>query len=254
MPLVAGESRSCQGEGPRNAGSQPLYFPQRQQCGIWIREWSWNQPVNQPFTCWGTLGKLFNYFECQFFRSKNETICFLKWLLWWIHAMTSEKDSSTQHTFLPCVENPECHFMHRENRVTKNSSNKWEFILVTMSNTGNICGHNIPHFWIIRERKFLVQVIPRNFLAVSPREKALGDSPFFIKRLEMRALVSSYLIKQRHWGWGSHCFSLFTGVGTCLKHCTTGGREAGSWLLHVTCRGQECRSVVYLRQAGQVLT
>lgn len=109
-------------EGTR-ASRLPVCFLQRQQYDVWIREWPCTQS-GLSFTCRWTLDKLFTDSELQFLRPKSESIHLLKWLLWWFLVMTCEKDYSTQHTFLLCFENLECHLMHRESRVTKKLSNK----------------------------------------------------------------------------------------------------------------------------------
>ena len=138
-------SRDHAREGVRNADLPSLFSPEVTY-HVWIREWSWNQQ-DLSFPSWRMLGKLFNLSELHVFRSKNENICFLRWLWWWFCVTTCEKDYSTQHTFLSCVENPKCHLMHRENRVTEENGNEWEFIWVIMSNTGNISDHYIPHMF-----------------------------------------------------------------------------------------------------------
>lgn len=92
--------------------------------------------------------------------------------------MTHEEDSSTQHTFLPCIENPECHIMPGEERVSKRSISKREFTSVIVSRTGStmtvmhcMCG-------TIQDRSFPVQPIPRPLLPGSLIQREAGGVYF----------------------------------------------------------------------------
>lgn len=79
-----------------------------------------------------------------------------------------------------------------------------EFVLVIMSNTGNILSHSIPHVWNNSGKKISCSSYTKRFPpCISQREAIGGFSVFYQNvRNESSTLVSSSLIKQRHWGWG----------------------------------------------------
>lgn len=113
------------------------------------------------------------------------------------------RDSSTQNTLRPYAGNPESHLLHRENRVM-DISNKWEFVLVLMSNTGNILGHNVPHVWNNSGKKISCSSYTKRFPSCISQREAIGGFSIFNQKVrnESSTLVNSCLIKQRHWGWG----------------------------------------------------
>lgn len=80
--------------------------------------------------------------------------------------------------------------MPREIRVTEESGNKGEFILVIISAAGHIydCNTHTPHVEQFRTDNFLLR-LHRESSSLDPtyRKILLGDSLFFIKGLEIGA-------------------------------------------------------------------
>ena len=173
--------------GEKDQGMQmsSLCFSQRQQCGIWIRELSWNQPVNQPFTCWRTLGKLFNHSEHQFFKCrKMKTLIssndYYDDSMWWLvkkipvaRFLILKTQSVTYYT-------GKIAWQRRSVILESLFQQFHQTLAISMATTYTTCG-------ITHKRKFLGQVTLRDFLTASLRGKPLGESLFFIKRLEMGA-------------------------------------------------------------------
>lgn len=90
-------------------------------------------------------------------------------------------------TLLFLVWRPEGHLMHREDRGMERSSNKGEFTLVVMLQTGNGHGCNIPHVWNSSGKRIACLSYTKTFPPCISQREATGRFSISIKRLEMRA-------------------------------------------------------------------
>lgn len=184
MPLVTGVGRGYGREGPKNADVQSLFSP---EAAVWYMDQRivLESTSKSAIYLLKNLGKLFNHSEHQFFKCrKMKTLIssndYYDDSMWWLvkkipvaRFLILKMQSVTYYT-------GKIAWQRRSVILESLFQQFHQTLAISVATTYTTCG-------ITHKRKFLGQVTLRDFLTASLREKPLGESLFFIKRLEMGA-------------------------------------------------------------------